>query len=192
MTTISGVTRHSGIARDQCPLGMAGPLREPNGRLTAGVVIAGPYAVSSEADRARYKHVDHLNGGESATKKAKERSRAVGLPPGLFRAPDCLKRPRGLHFRHQFLFLTAEPLAELLELLAVGFAAGTAKSGVIEQLAQQGQPRRSLLARLLAGTRHLLQLLLDDLVLVGALEGKAARLLIFRFFRFFNSLLPLT
>jgi hypothetical protein len=63
---------------------------------------------------------------------------------------------------------------------------------VIEQLAQQGQPRRSLLARLLAGTRHLLQLLLDDLVLVGALEGKAARLLIFRFFRFFNNLLPLT
>ena len=65
-------------------------------------------------------------------------------------------------------------------------AAGAAEAGafffldvVVDELAKHRQLRRPLLARLVAGLQHFLQLLLDDLVLVGALERKAARLLVF-------------
>src|SRR5205823_9720050 len=78
-------------------------------------------------------------------------------------------RPRGLFaptggsgFGDQFLFLTAELLAEFFQLLAVEFAARAGKAGaflfvdvVIDQLAKHGELRGPLLAGLVAGARHL-------------------------------------
>src|SRR5438874_1286048 len=88
---------------------------------------------------------------------------------------------------HQLFFLALELPGHLLQLLAVEFVAGAGKAGaflfldmVVHELLQNRQLRRPLLARLVAGARHLLQLLLDDLMLVDALEDKAPRLLVVR------------
>src|ERR1051325_6224068 len=86
-------------------------------------------------------------------------------------------------FRHQLFFLALELLAHLFQLLLVEFAARTGKpcaflfvDMVVDQLAQDGQLRGPLLARLVASLRHLLQLLFDDLVLIDPFEREKARM----------------